>query len=341
MADWLAHKYLGLISPRLERFKRKGPDLYNFRCPFCGDSEVSKKKARGYVYRRTSSLQFHCHNCGVTLSVANFIKRLDNSLFNEMMLENFSFNKSVHEAAAPRVEKPKPEQNKILAGLPTIEQLPPNHMARLFLDQRKIPRQYYKKLYFCEKFMRHVVKLLPHKFDEEDIIRYDEDRLLIPFINKDGIVHAFQGRSFRKNAGSTKYIAIITDEGYPKIYGLDDVNFNQEVFVFEGPIDSMFINNAIAVGGGDMVSSLYGYDKGNLTLVYDNEPRSSETKSKLMKSIENGYKVCVWPEYIKEKDINEMVLAGYESDYITNIIEKNTFSDMRAKLEIMNWSKRK
>lgn len=339
MADWLAHKYIGLISPRLERFKRKGPDLYNLRCPFCGDSEVSKKKARGYIYRRPSGMQFHCHNCGITLSVANFIKRLDNSLYNEMMLENFSFDpkqkqKEVYE------KREKAETKQILKGLVPVSKLPPEHIARSLVEKRKIPSQYYSKLYYCEKFMRYVNDIKPGKFSEEDVFRYDEHRLIIPFEDKSGNIHAINGRSFRKDA-STRYIVIVFDYDTPKIYGLDTVNFNQEVYVFEGPIDSMFIENAIAVGGGEMVSVLGNYSKDNLTLVYDNEPRSAETKAKMMKAIEHGYKVCVWPEYIKEKDINDMVLAGYEPDYIRSIISKHTFSDLRAKLELTTWSKRK
>ena len=82
-------KYLSLLSPRLDRFKKVRDYLWNFRCPQCGDSQKSKSKARGYVYRKKTDLFFKCHNCGVGQSVGNLIKDLDPFLHKQYIMERY------------------------------------------------------------------------------------------------------------------------------------------------------------------------------------------------------------------------------------------------------------
>ena len=61
---YIDQKYLLLVSPQLKLFKKKSDGLYNFRCPYCGDSQKSRTKARGYVFRKKNDLFYKCHNCG-------------------------------------------------------------------------------------------------------------------------------------------------------------------------------------------------------------------------------------------------------------------------------------
>ena len=76
-------KYINILSGRLSLFKRKTNNLFNFRCPFCGDSQKNKLKARGYIYAKENKYSFKCHNCGTTSSVGNLIKHVDTNLFKE------------------------------------------------------------------------------------------------------------------------------------------------------------------------------------------------------------------------------------------------------------------
>jgi hypothetical protein len=76
-----------------------------------------------------------------------------------------------------------------------------------------------------------------------------------------------------------------------------------------------------------------------MVVVYDNEPRSAETRKKLERAIINGYKVCIWPENLEAKDVNDMVMSGLSQDFIRYIIDTHTFSDLRARLELTKWSK--
>jgi transcription elongation factor Elf1 len=340
--DWLNHKYIGLVSSRLEKFKRKGPNLYNFRCPLCGDSSASRTKARGYIYDKKGTMLFHCHNCNATMGVPNFIKMLDQNIYNEMQMEKLQDKKSPeqisYDAFVEKMKKPVFLKSGPLKGLKKVSQLSPDHRVKKFVDSRKIPNPYHAKLFCCPNFKQFTNAIVPGKFDEESVKR-DETRLLIPFFDKDKNLHAYQGRAVVDS--KVKYITIVVNDDVPKVYGLDTVNFDKTVYVMEGPIDSMFINNSIATAGGDLVSALgpLQSSKASMVIVYDNEPRSKDTIKKLDKAIFQGYNVCIWPDNLEHKDINDMVLAGLSSDFIKHIIDSNTYKDLAAKMALTKWSK--
>ena len=338
--DWLLHKYIGFIAPRLDKFKRKSASLYNFRCPICGDSTSNPNKARGYIFEKQGKMLFHCHKCGESLSVPNFIKKIDLNLYNEMQLEKLKDNKTPeqldYEQFVDKMKKPVFLKSGPLKGLKKVSQLSPDHPIKKFVVKRQIPNPYHAKLFECPNFMSFVNGILPNKFSN-DALKHDEMRLLIPFLDKNKNVFAFQGRSLK--ASNTKYITIVLNESSPKVYGLDTVDLTRKTYVFEGPIDSMFVPNSIATAGGEMIPVLKSFDKSNLVIVYDNEPRSKETIKKLDKAILNGYNVCIWPDNLEHKDVNDMVLAGLSPEFINHIIDHHTYKDLAAKLALTKWSK--
>jgi hypothetical protein len=139
---YIDRKYISLVSTKLERFKQKSEFLWNFRCPICGDSHKNKLKTRGYFYRRKSDLYFQCHNCGTSLSIGNFLKTIDRSLYREYQLERYK-NENKGNVATPdfSIAKTKPVFNIVQKiNLPTIESLPEDHAAKKYLVDRKIPR---------------------------------------------------------------------------------------------------------------------------------------------------------------------------------------------------------
>ena len=340
--DWLENKYLMLISGRLHKFKRKSGNVFNFRCPLCGDSETHQNKSRGYIFEKKGKSLFHCHNCSATMAVPNFIKTIDQNLYNEMQMEKLKGLKSPEqtefESFVEKMKKPVFLKMGPLKGLKKISQLSPDHRAKKFVEGRKIPTPYHAKLFSCPNFKNYTNNLVPGKFESESLIR-DETRLLIPFIDANKNVHAYQGRALGESA--VKYITIVLDEAVPKVYGLDTVNFNKPVYVMEGPIDSMFVPNSIATAGGDLVSALspLAASKSSMVIVYDNEPRSRDTIKKLDKAILQGYNVVIWPTNLEHKDINDMVMAGLSSDFIAHIMKTNTYRDLSAKLALTRWSK--
>jgi transcription elongation factor Elf1 len=337
--NWLEQKYISLVSHRLQRFSRKSSGKYNFRCPICGDSEKSKYKARAWIYEIQGKSRFHCFNCSASMGVPKFIKMLDVNAHSQYVLEKMRDEKSPQQVDLENfVNKMKPPEfaTSVLKGLKKVSQLRHDHTIKRYIDERKIPPAYHHKLYVCNNFFAFVNGLIPGKFSDESLKR-DETRLLIPFLNREKKIHAFQGRALGKS--TLKYITIVLDDMEHKIYGLDTVDLKSKTYVFEGPIDSMFIPNSISTAGGDLVSSLQGFDKSNLVIVYDNEPRATETIKKIDKARLLGYNVCIWPDNIEEKDVNDMVKAGMGAEYIKHVIDENTYRELSAKMALTAWSK--
>ena len=321
--DLVDSKYIGLISSRLQKFKRVKPDLYNFRCPICGDSQKHKNKARGYIYVVKNNTNFKCHNCGASLSLNNFIKKIDGTLHKQYTLEKF---KEGHTGRGFVVEEPefkfkKPVFRKKL-DLPKASE---NAAAREYLEKRKHTPD---KFYFANNFKRWVNT----KKQTFDTIGRDESRIIIPMYDRDKNLIGFQGRSLVPN--SVKYITVMLEDEAPKIYGLDSIDEKLSVYVVEGPFDSTFVNNSVALCGSD---GDLGYLEGSDTiLVYDNEPRNREIVGRIERCIERNQKVVIWPTNIIEKDINDMVLAGHD---VMSMLKLNTYSGLEAKLKFNTWKK--
>jgi len=321
--DLVDSKYIGLISSRLQKFKRVKPDLYNFRCPICGDSQKHKNKARGYIYVVKNNTNFKWHNCGASLSLNNFIKKIDGTLHKQYTLEKF---KEGHTGRGFVVEEPeftfkKPVFRKKL-DLPKASE---NVDAREYLEKRKLNPD---KFYFANNFKRWVNS----KKKTFDTIGRDECRIIIPMYDRDKNLIGFQGRSLVPN--SVKYITVMLEDEAPKIYGLDSIDEKLPVYVVEGPFDSTFVNNSVALCGSD---GDLGYLEGSDTiLVYDNEPRNREIVGRIERCIERNQKVVIWPSNIIEKDINDMVLAGHD---VMSMLKLNTYSGLEAKLKFNTWKK--
>ena len=332
-------KYVNLLSYKLRNFKKKKENYWNFSCPLCGDSKSNALKARGYVFTHKARLVYKCHNCGYSSNVGNLIKHLDSTLYNEYVLERYKENTSKHNDHTNIDETdffktPKVEVNSdlVAAGAINLEDLPIIHPAVKYAAKRKIPRDKWKLLYFVPKFKEFVNKV---KFQFPNTDR-DIPRLIIPFFkNKECI--ALQGRAFGKEI--PKYITIKLDEDEEKIFGLDRVNYNETIYIVEGPLDSLFIPNCIAASGAGMDTGVIKSIKDKAVLVMDNEPRSKEICNYIEKYINNGYNVCMWPETMKYKDINDMVLAGLSEKHIIETINTNTFNGIEAKLKYSEWRK--
>ena len=321
--DLVDSKYIGLVSSRLQKFKRVKADLYNFRCPICGDSQKHKNKARGYFYQVKTNTNFKCHNCGASLSFNNFLKQLDTTLHKQYTLEKFKegYTGKNFVTEEPTFEFKKPVFKQKL-DLPKASEVP---IAKEYLEKRKIDPT---KFYFARKFKEWVNT----KKQTFDTIRKDESRIIIPMYDTERNLIGFQGRSLGPN--SVKYITTMLDDDAPKIYGLDQIRGGAPVFITEGPFDSTFIRNSIAMCGADADVSCWGVS--TPVWVYDNEPRSNEISSRIFRTIAKGESVVIWPNNIHEKDINDMVLAGHD---VQSVVESNVYSGLQAQLQFNTWKR--
>ena len=321
--DLVDSKYIGLVSSRLQKFKRVKADLYNFRCPICGDSQKHKNKARGYFYQVKTNTNFKCHNCGASLSFNNFLKQIDLTLHKQYTMEKFKdgFTGKNFVVEEPKLDFKKPVFKKKL-NLPRASEIP---AAKSYLEKRKVDST---KFYYASKF-KAWVNTQKKTFD---YIKKDESRIIIPMYDTESNLIGFQGRSLIPN--SVKYITVMLNEEAPKVYGLDKINKGEIVYVVEGPFDSTFVSNSVAMCGSD--SSLACLEGSSIVYVYDNEPRNKEIVERIDKCITRGERVIIWPTIIRDKDINDMVLSGHD---IMSVLKSNTYSGLEAQIKFNNWKK--
>jgi DNA primase len=196
-----------------------------------------------------------------------------------------------------------------------------------------IPKQYFDKLFLCNKFYEWAHKIAPRKYNKS---KYDHPRLVIPFYDETGKVFAYQGRAFGNE--TPKYVTIKLDENKQKIYGLERVNFTKHIYVTEGPLDSLFLDNCIAAGGADLtLDSKINPEK--VTYIFDNEPRNKEIIQRMEKIIDLGYNIFIWPEDIQLKDVNDLIMTGVSKLQLDEIISINTYSKLSAKQALVNFKK--
>ena len=334
MSSYIDLKFINDLSSRLSQFKKKTDYLFNFRCPHCGDSQKSKTKARAYLYRVKNDMFFKCHNCGQGQNLANFIKFVDPKLYEQYLLERYK--KSAPATPKPKFDfKPTKFTNQTpIDDLKSIKDLPEDHPARLYCVNRKIPEKYFDKLFLSDKFMTLVNEVKPNTYK----ITKDHPRLIIPFYDTTGKVFAFQGRAFGKE--QPKYLTIKLDENKQKVYGLDKVNFQKPIYITEGPIESLFIDNCLAAGGADLFLK-NKIPNENITYIFDNEPRNKEIVKRMYKVIEQDFNVVIWPEDLQLKDVNDMIMSGLTKIELQDIISNNTYSKLSALTKLNYWKKTK
>lgn len=318
-----------MISSRLGKFVKKKEGLYNFRCPYCGDSQKHKNKARGYLYQYKNDYNFKCHNCGVTRSFTYFLKDLDEPLYKEYVLERYKEGLTGKGTVTPtpKFNTSKPVFSNIkeleqFSGLEKISNLNTTHPAKQYLLNRKIPEKFFSKFYFVEDYNCWA----------KNKNEYKESRIILPLIDKSRNVFGYQARALDKNS-KLRYITTILDSEYPKLFGLDRLDESQTVYVTEGPFDSLFVNNSVAMCGADVDISNFNWD---CVYVFDNEPRNKQICDRMERVIDNGHKIVIWPRKIQDKDINDMIISGYSPQ---EIINENTFKGIQAKVKFIEWKK--
>lgn len=347
MSDfYLDKKYVGIVSTKLRNYKVKQehPFLANFSCCFCGDSATSKHKARGYFVEKKGNIFFYCHNCNIPpKSVPSFLKAIDPIAFQDYLREKFSVDKKPDRTEEKINTLKSQVRSKITfdskSSLKPISRLPEDHVAKQYILQRKIPSEFMDKLFYVDKFKEFVNSLIPGKFNS---LQIDSPRIIIPFLNQSGKLFGFQGRSFLSGKGLSKdlrYISIVLNDEYPKIYGLNTVDQERDVYVLEGAFDSMFVDNSIATCDANYLKAEELLPKANKIYVPDKDRRNKEVLANIEKLIKHKCRVCLMPSYVGGKDINQMIIDGKTKEEIKSIIDKNVFQGLELQMKFNEWKR--
>ena len=335
-------KYLRLVSSRLRNFKQKNTYLFNFSCPYCGDSQKNKSKARGYVFSKGNDLIFKCHNCGAGANVGNFLKHIDSSLYREYTLEKYKTGESNNSYSANTILNIQPPKfgrvakAKVFEHAEWIDKLPSGHYCLEYCIKRQIPKDRWNKLLFTQHYKQFCDALIPNHGKQ----LYDDARLVIPFYDEYDDLIAVSGRALETSDKTIRYVTIRTNESQKKlIYGMDKIDVKQKIKVVEGPIDSMFLTNCVASGDANLMIASDEISADEKILIFDNEPRNKEIVKMMQDAIKSGHNVVIWPSSTAGKDINEMIIAGKPVDEIERIISSNSFRSIEAQLKFNMWKK--
>ena len=335
-------KYVGMISHRLRNFKRKQDYVWNFSCPLCGDSKKNALKARGYVYKKGNNLFYSCKNCGAGTSVGKLLEQVDGTLYKEYILErykagengNSNFKDPTFNVPSPRfgkLDKPKQFEHAEFCS-----DLPSGHFCLDYLKNRQIPKEFYKQLLFTSHYKKFVDTLVPNHGKK----LVDDARLIIPFYDVYNNLIAVSGRALETSDKTLRYITIRTTLSEERlIYGMDRVSVHEPVKIVEGPIDSLFLSNCVASGDANLAVVANNISAGKKILIFDNEPRNKDIVKMMQDAIKSNHDIVIWPDTMRGKDINEMVMNGYTPGEIESIISSNTVSGLEAQLKFNFWKK--
>lgn len=341
--SFLDVKYINMISSRLSRFSwKKYNQLATCRCPICGDSKRNKSKTRFYFYEKKGGFFVKCHNCDFGTTLSKFLEQLDRPVFEQYTLEKYRDGTTGRNESEPeyRFEQPRfgerktstavIEREPFSIGLSSLSELQEDHPAVVFLLRRQIPRDKHHLLYFAPNFSEWAKTIDPDKQLGK------EPRLIIPIIHEGRLIGA-NCRSFDPKSAS-RYITLRKEKSEERMwFGLDRVDSSRPVVVVEGPLDSLFIPNAVAIIGLGKCVTLPKELGSDPIFALDNEPRNRELVRTMQELLANKRTICVWPNTVAEKDINEMILAGTSADTIHKTIMENACYGASAVFKLMRW----
>lgn len=324
---WNENLYIQYISPYLRNFRQKTNRLYNFSCPICGDSNIDKRKARGFLYEKQGNFFYRCHNCGASHSFSKFLELQFPQYYSSYITEKYRGSKtnedsfSLDQSSEGDIDRSYKVSNY--------------EKAMKYLDSRLIPKSRREDLFFIPSLS--VLKPLFPSYNFEKI--YDSPKIVIPIRDRSKKLIGATCRAISEK-DSLRYVELKKDASAALIFGLDRVDFSNRILAFEGAFDSMFFKNAIAVNGSNL-DSLDEHIPKNLTvLCFDNQPRNREICNLMGESIDHGWKILIWPEGIKAKDPNKMLTDRELSiSQLHEVVKSNIFEGLEAKLRLAKWRK--
>lgn len=329
---WVEEKYINIISSSLKLFKRVKHLQYVFRCPICGDSRKNPSKTRGGFYVPPSAQEYNmgCFNCGASMKFASFLKIHNPAVYDEYILEKYQESNSVYKKVV-KTEEVKTKKFT-LDGLECIDQLSDDHPAVQYLNKRSIPSNWHAKLFYAKSFRKFSSNLDIENPSKR--IGKDHPRLVIPFFDKRGNVSRLTARSFSEKE-QPKYLYVKINPNGTRLFGLDSVDPKKTVYVLEGPLDSMFIPNSVAIGSADYtIKEIDEFPQ--KIIVPDNEPRNAAICTSIKKAINKGHPVCLWNSF-HGKDIDDMILNGMSVPEIIGLIKESTVQGIQAELKFSTW----
>ena len=316
------------------------------RCHICGDSKTNKSKRRLGIYETTdNSIHVHCFKCGYTSQFSYYLKQYWSSLYSQYLFDVFEEKgiQRYNNKPSAEAEECKITCNNIntkLIEYDSLDKLPETHPIFRYVKHRRIPTEFYSKIGFTRRWKELSNEINPGTFE---YINKDHPRLVIPSYDKRGVLKTLNGRAFSPD--ELRYQIIKAKPSANKVFGEERGNINNSIInIVEGPIDSFFVDNSIALSGAMINLKDFDYPKSRRVFILDNEPRHPDTINRMQKFIKAGERVVLWDKlpnaYKSCKDINDMILSGFSREEVNIYIKNNIISGLSAQLRFDAWRKK-
>ena len=334
MSIFIDRKFLLLVSSRLRNFKTKKEDLFNFSCNYCGDSQRNALKARGYIYRKADDYFYMCHNCNVSTNFAKFLQHTDQTLYEEYLLEKYLKKDFTQENKEIILSGKKPSEimNRLkycdFENL-SINKLDPEHYARAYIENRKIPEKYWNEILYVEDFK---IFMDDNFKDHGKELKEDDPRIVFFHTDCNGYITLVCGRSLNSKL---RYVKVKISD-HRKVFGYHRWSSDKTTYIVEGEFDSLFLDNALASGDSNLLGLAQYFPDIDPVLVFDNEPRNKEICREVRGAVDLGYKVVLLPDNLPGKDLNEMFCNGVD---VKALVDKHIYQGLQAQVEFLKWRK--
>jgi hypothetical protein len=299
---------------------RKHDNTYNAACPVCKEGKSLGKKKRLFFYPESNT--FHCFNCSKTWSAYNWITSVCNMSKDEIdhEINSNSYSTDVSKKQNFDFIKVKTKQSPIL----------PFDFINLF---DPVQQAYYKSnKYFNDAMQCIKDRLLDTAINKSSNLYisltdfYHKNRLCIPFYDRNNKIVFYQTRALDKS--EPRYLGKIGSD--KTVFGIERVDVNLPyIFMFEGPIDAMFVKNGVSLAGLTMTETqkmqLAEFPLHKKIWVLDNPNIDESANTKIRELKMKREYVFKWKLGMSYKDFNEMAIFEDKNEIDYNIIIENLY----------------
>ena len=310
-------------------------NAYNFECPICNEGKSSGKKRRGFY--NADEGYIYCHNCNRGWDPIKWIQEVCGLTFTDLMKEAQSYDFTTMDSSiSARFDTPVKRVDFGTLPEDSINLL--DDIQRNYYIQESVVRQCWDLI---QARRLHTAINRPKSFWVSLKDKIHKNRLCIPFYDEDNQIRFYQTRTVLAEdmVDRPKYLSKINAD--KRVYGINNINRDLDyLFIFEGPIDSMFVENGLGICGLHLTDLqdeiLRKYSLYRRIWVPDNQYIDEPAKEKTMELLDEGARVFIWPKELRGfKDLND-VCCKYKLDQISpKLLVDNSFVGLEAKTKLL------
>ena len=305
-------------------------------CPYCGDSFNDKFAKRGNIYWQNG--YYHCYNSPCKhVPITQFLKDFDQPLENDDLYTVTHFIKS-HKKEISSISPIEFGIFKDIQNLGVEKQLVFEKLNLYEINEKTYRAYPYLR---SRLLVQHLDQFAYNpKKKELFILNYSKDYTKIIGMQSKNL--SFDGAKYLtytiekvrklcdlKSELDEEYLEKLNR--FSTLFGIMNLDMTRDFTVFEGPIDSMFLRNSVAITGAG--KKTFDFDElPTVKYFFDNDIAG---KTVMIDKLKEGKRVFLWTKFLKEnsldnfkiKDLNDLVKICYKHKSKALLTINQYFSD--------------